>query len=629
MGDLKQTLLSISEKILQKLLDYKKDHPEFTFALRERDSVQSDEERLSKGQWFQGSNYIYVPLFSRGDTLRKIKTLGFVLTLEEDGEISENYIEISFKGGITDAFELNFHRELADQINLNLNESNFGTRHYEDPEDYLNNLSHYLEEVYPVALTLLDKYNLRSKYVISQETFSKRIAKINDIKSRLNFVTPKVGAIALDFGLNQIFYGPPGTGKTHKLNQLKDELFTDAGVVKATEDVLREYLDDYPFWQVLAAALFASKVSLSVGELVQQPLVKARANLTIKTKPANVAWADLQSYADDESTQLAAKYRRSLKLFHKNAQGKWSIAADKREELPNIIDQSLLELGTNPNHYKSSQAATESRRYNFITFHQKYSYEDFIEGIRPVLRHGSKTEVAELEETAGGLNFELRKGIFYESCRKALQLAGYDSFGDCYRARKEERKSTFARIKGLKETQFALVIDEINRANISAVFGELITLIEKNKRIGEDEEMWVTLPYSNEPFAVPPNLYLIGSMNTADRSIALLDIALRRRFEFVALYPDYGFIPEWSDMLKAINQKIYEIKKNPDFFIGHAFFIDQDIEDKVGIFNTKIIPLLLEYFQNNLGIVRSILTDAEIKTEEPSIDNNFQLIAID
>jgi 5-methylcytosine-specific restriction protein B len=225
------------------------------------------------------------------------------------------------------------------------------------------------------------------------------------------------------------------------------------------------------------------------------------------------------------------------------------------------------------------------------------------------------------------LAFELKKGIFYSSCLEALKLAGYNSFEECAKASKEEREEKFQLAKGDEQKQFALFIDEINRANISAVFGELITLIEENKRLGQEEEMWLKLPYSNEDFGVPPNLYLIGSMNTADRSIALLDIALRRRFEFVSIYPDYTLIPEWVEMLKAINDKIYSLKKNPDFFIGHAFFINQELTSKRDIFNKKIIPLLMEYFQNNIVTVKSILEVAKVEIEAPSINNNYQLIA--
>jgi 5-methylcytosine-specific restriction protein B len=207
-------------------------------------------------------------------------------------------------------------------------------------------------------------------------------------------------------------------------------------------------------------------------------------------------------------------------------------------------------------------------------------------------------------------------------------LVGYKSFEDCYNDSIESRIDRFQEIKGRTSKQYALFIDEINRANISAVFGELITLLEEDKRIGAANEMWIELPYSNEKFCVPPNLYVIGTMNTADRSIALLDLALRRRFEFKALYPIYTETEWWATILEKLNQAIYNWKKNPDYFIGHAFFIHRSASDLVKILNNKVIPLLFEYCQNNTEIIKRILGDAEIQYKQGGIKENFQITAV-
>jgi len=424
----------------------------------------------------------------------------------------------------------------------------------------------------------------------------------------------------LDLYINTILYGPPGTGKTYKLNQYKETHFTDRGVTKSAEDVLKEKVNAYPFWKVLGAVLGTSSKSLTVGEIIEHPIVKARINPANKTKPNNLAWADLQSYADDESTQLEGKYRRSIKLFHKDEDSRWKIADDKKEDLADIIDQELLDIAANPVQ-QPVQSATFKTRYNFITFHQKYSYEDFIEGIKPLLSS------EDAEEQSGELQFELKKGIFYNSCLEALRLVGYDSFEACYQDSAENRIAKFETAKSNPSMQFALFIDEINRANISAVFGELITLLEDDKRIGADNEMWLELPYSNEKFSVPGNLYVIGTMNTADRSIALLDIALRRRFEFKSLYPEYIESEWWASLLEALNLAIYNWKKNPDFFIGHAFFINKPEADRAKILNTKIIPLLYEYCQSNSATVKNILSEAGVALKSTGIKENFQIIA--
>ncbi|HEG1418084.1 AAA family ATPase [Campylobacter lari] len=182
--------------------------------------------------------------------------------------------------------------------------------------------------------------------------------------------------------------------------------------------------------------------------------------------------------------------------------------------------------------------------------------------------------------------------------------------------------------------KFIIIIDEINRGNVSKIFGELITLIEPSKRIGEEEEIKVKLPYSGKDFGVPKNVYIIGTMNTADRSITSLDTALRRRFEFIEMMPKPNVLSDncegvnLQELLKAINTRI-EYLLDREKTIGHAFFIGIDNLEKLkNVFQNKIIPLLQEYFYNDYALIDAVLNENGM-LEKQDTNNDYLKNMID
>lgn len=161
-------------------------------------------------------------------------------------------------------------------------------------------------------------------------------------------------------------------------------------------------------------------------------------------------------------------------------------------------------------------------------------------------------------------------------------------------------------------TPYILIINEINRGNISKIFGELVTLLEKDKRIGEENEITVTLPYSGEMFGIPDNLYIIGTMNTADRSVGYLDYAIRRRFAFVTLKADRKVIEchyedknlkqkalDYFDRVASLLEVSTDVNKD-DIMIGHSYFLARDEEELLNKINYEVRPLLMEYLNDGL-----------------------------
>ncbi len=283
------------------------------------------------------------------------------------------------------------------------------------------------------------------------------------------------------------------------------------------------------------------------------------------------------------------------------------------EKALEIIDPNFLrEKRSNRAELKSGfDACVMKGQISFVTFHQSFSYEEFVEGIR-----------AETTED-GKINYFVKSGIFKEISDKAKKAR---------EKAKEEKGEKFTEEDVKKYVDnYVLIIDEINRGNISKIFGELITLIEESKRDGNNEALKVTLPYSGEQFSVPNNLYIIGTMNTADRSLALMDTALRRRFDFVEMMPDLELLKDVEvagvkikDMLEIMNKRI-TVLYDREHILGHAFFMsltnESTIHDLANIFKNKIIPLLQEYFFEDWEKIRKVLGDdkAKAKTKIPFI----------
>ncbi len=272
----------------------------------------------------------------------------------------------------------------------------------------------------------------------------------------------------------------------------------------------------------------------------------------------------------------------------------YAVAIVENQELDEIKEEDRKEVKRRFDDYK------KEGRIAMVTFHQSFAYEDFIEGIKPKL--GSSN-----------IEYTIEPGIFKQIVEKAII-----------------QRNEFTWTDEDSDRNCVLIIDEINRGNIAKIFGELITLIEDSKRLEEDDALTTKLPYSKKEFGVPNNLYILGTMNTADRSIMQLDTALRRRFEFVELMPKPKIISENIEgvncrrLLEKMNKRI-RVLLDREHQIGHTYLMNDvtTLEDLKKTFQNNIMPLLQEYFYDDWQKIDFVLNgNGFIK---PSKDHDHEL----
>lgn len=373
---------------------------------------------------------------------------------------------------------------------------------------------------------------------------------------------------------NVILYGPPGTGKTH-IARKAAEIWTrpKAAEIRSQAATSAEVIDGLAMHDVLALILFedGKERPLSVSAMLDHPLVRARFEQFPNKYPREALWSPLQGHTVSTSLTVKKSRRWGQALFDKLPDSTWQLTDEGRAYVKSELAAKLaLWRGG------ESAPAQAADFVSWVTFHQNYAYEDFIEGLRP-----------KVGTEGGPLSYQIVAGAFRLICAQA---------------------------ESDHSNRYVLVIDEINRGNIAKILGELLTLLEDDKRAGMENALKVKLPYSQQEFSVPSNLYIIGTMNTTDRSIALLDVALRRRFAFVELMPrpelltaeviSNGATVALGPLLEALNRAI-RADLDRDHQLGHSYFLrvqnTPESERPAAlefVWNHQVLPLLREYYHS-------------------------------
>ena len=507
----------------------------------------------------------------------------------------------------------------------------YSPRKYNGFIEIINDLNDLLSKIVPIVNEEIDKLkNIYSDFIAHRFTSSEQMKMFEKMQERfekykiieemeeeleeedfapLNYFSEST------FPLNQILYGPPGTGKTYNTINKALEIINDEEVKqldfndrKAVKDLFDKKLKEgqimfTTFHQSMSYEDFIEGIKPEIEEdeegrksviyEVKKGIFKLIAEEARKIRFQSEDLSQHYTFDDawDDLVSEANKYLEKEESLILNIQ---TVGMGLR----------LVDISEKGNLKVQPKSSKEAKIYTVSFSRAKKLQETFPD--LSVIKNIDK----EFRSVIGGSNSTAYWAVLNYINQKI----------------KSETKSIQQEIP-LPKQPYVLIIDEINRGNVSQIFGELITLIEEDKRLDKDEALEVILPYSKEKFGVPSNLFIIGTMNTADRSVEALDTALRRRFSFIEMMPEYEKLDEidfvdfnLGEVLITINQRI-EALLDRDHTIGHSYFINikpNDTEALKEAFQNKIIPLLQEYFYHDYEKIALILGEGFVDCKEPN-----------
>ena len=386
---------------------------------------------------------------------------------------------------------------------------------------------------------------------------------------------------------NIIYTGVAGTGKTYRLQQIAKQ-YTEILPVANADDLLKALLKPLS-WRDVICLIFLNNYQqgrklLKVPEIIDHQFFRMKAQLNDRKENLNqTAWGTLMMYSDKNSVRVKYHRRASQSYFDKDDSSNWFLLADSLPllaDLQNKLDdyQAAIHSQFQPNYLQP-----KLERFSFVSFHQAYGYEEFVEGIRPHIADN------------GQMSYRVESGAFLRLCQQAKHDPSH---------------------------RYAMLIDEINRANVARVFGELMSLIEPSKRAGQTDSLSVNLAYSRQPFSVPSNVDIYATMNSQDHSLAPLDMAFRRRFEFIECQPQpqllgkvmaNGIEIDLAKLLTALNERILQ-NLAKDSQLGHSFLWGIDsLQALSAAFSQSIIPQVAQACQHHGQILQAIFGQTFIR----------------